>query len=162
MSVSLNYDHPTSGVSFFLDFLDTNAYPFEKKRPRNRKFYSVEHEDPAIKVETEGGYVFTRPRYRRYPLRRTWTFGYSDLSDNQMRQLENFWISAQGGSFAFQWFNYDAYWAANSINNGKQTTDPADIAEYTKVVRFVESPKITVMNMGQITRYDVELKVKEV
>lgn len=154
----LNYDVAVSG---FLDFGSLAPGPL-KRRVRDRKHYEVSYEDPSIKNETEGGYTFTRPRYRRNPLRRTYKFGYTDISPSQLSILEDFWNSVQGGSYPFSWIDYDGFWSENPGFYG-QTGTALQTGGYTRVVRFAGPFQPKTMNMGSVTRYNVEnITVKEV
>ncbi len=154
----LDYD---LAVSSLIDFSPVSVGGL-KKRVRDRKYYSYTTEDPAIRVETEGGYVFTRPRYRRNPLRRTFTMGYTDISPAQRQVLEDFWNSVQGGSFAFKWIDYDAMWSEIPSLYG-QEGNVGQKQQYLRTVRFAGPMKIKTMNMGPVTRYNVEeITLKEV
>lgn len=93
----------------------------------DRKYYSEEHENPAVRTEMEGGYVASRPRHRRAPLRRTWTFGYTDLSNSSKKALEGFYNAQKGGSKVFQWLNVYEY--QNAVYEYLQANPNASLAD---------------------------------
>lgn len=51
--------------------------------------FGLTYEDVGIRSSMEGGYVLTRPRHTRRP-RRTWTTGFTDLSDANKATFESF------------------------------------------------------------------------
>lgn len=65
------------------------------------EFFSVEYEDKAVTTEMDGGYKGTRPRHTRRP-RRTWTTGYTDLSQADIELLEGF-INTHGTYLIFDY-----------------------------------------------------------
>jgi len=69
---------------------------------QDAKYYQVEQEDPAMRTEMEGGYVYSRPRFTRTP-RKTFTTGFTNLSNDEKNTLEAFWNTVKGGSEIFQW-----------------------------------------------------------
>jgi hypothetical protein len=79
-----------------------DTMPLEDRQ--DAKYFSVKLEDPSIKAEMEGGYVVSRPRHTRTP-RRTWTTGFTDLSNAERLTLESFWNTQRGGSEIFLWKN---------------------------------------------------------
>lgn len=52
--------------------------------------FGFEQEDVGIRSEMEGGWVVTRARHTRRP-RRTWTTGFTDISDADKALLEAFY-----------------------------------------------------------------------
>lgn len=64
--------------------------------------FSVSLEDPAMRVEMEGGYSVTRARFTRAP-RKTWTISYQMLTDADRAVLDTFWSTVRGGSAIFNW-----------------------------------------------------------
>jgi hypothetical protein len=107
---------------------------------QDAKKFGLEYEDPAIKADTEGGYVYSRARFTRAP-RRTWSSGYTYIADVSRLQLEAFWTTVMGGSVIFQWRN------------------PADGSDY--LVRFAEPIKLSYVGAGTNKRWDVSFKVEE-
>lgn len=64
--------------------------------------FSEFKDNPAIELETDGGYLYTRPRYTSRP-KRTWTIGFTDFTLVQKQEIDAFWDSVMGGSDAFYW-----------------------------------------------------------
>lgn len=98
------------------------------------KHFGVQQADPAKKSEMDGGYTTTRPRYTRLP-RKTWTTGFTDLTDAQKDSFATFWDAMMGGSDSFIYLN------------------PADALDYT--VRFTGQPKIKYMGMASLRRWNI-------
>ena len=106
------------------------------------KGFSIEQDDPAIKVKQDGGYSDPRPRYTRRP-RRTYTTKFTDISEADRQLLEAFWDTKKGGSVSFTW------------------TMPTSGAEIT--VRFEDKMKFVYKGFGGNHRWDVAgVKLKEV
>lgn len=63
------------------------AFPLATKQDSAK--FGFEQEDVGIRSEMEGGYVLTRPRHTRTP-RRTWTTGFTDLSNTDKTTFEDF------------------------------------------------------------------------
>lgn len=63
--------------------------------------FGFEQEDVGIRSEMEGGYVLTRPRHTRKP-RRTWTTGFSAISNADKLTFEQF-INDHGTYLAFNY-----------------------------------------------------------
>jgi phage-related protein len=103
--------------------------------------FTVEHEDPSIRSDMEGGYVYSRPRFTRTP-RRTWTSGFTYIKPQGKSDLEAFWQTVKGGSDLFQWRN---------------PSDGTDI-----IVRFKGPLKFTYRGNGSNKRWDVQFTVEEV
>lgn len=69
---------------------------------RDARYYSVEHENVVMRNKMEGGYVQTRARHTR-SARRTFTTGYTQMTEADRQTLEAFWNSVRGGSKMFDW-----------------------------------------------------------
>lgn len=69
---------------------------------QDSKYFQVTPEDPAMRVDIEGGYEITRPRHTRTP-RRTYESGFTNLTNAQKVTLETFWDTVAGGSVIFEW-----------------------------------------------------------
>ena len=52
--------------------------------------------------ETDGGYMFTRPKFTRRAAR-TFSFKFKDLSQADKAALEGFWFQTKGSAVAFNW-----------------------------------------------------------
>lgn len=106
------------------------------------KHFTESSADPAKRYEMDGGYTVTRPRYTRLP-RKTWTTGFTDLTDAEKNNFVAFWESKKGGSDSFTYLN------------------PADATEYT--VRFKGMPKIKYTGMASLRRWDItEITLEQV
>lgn len=106
------------------------------------KNFDEEQANPVMRHEVEGGYTITRPRYTRLP-RKTWTTGFTDLTDAQKAEFTTFWDLKKGGAASFTYLN------------------PADNVTYT--VRFVGQPKIKYTGMGPLRRWDITgIKLEQV
>lgn len=102
------------------------TFPTLTSKPDTRH-YSVDREDPALRNEMEGGYVSSRPRFTRKP-RRTFTIGFTNLSDDDLSTLNNFWDEVRGGSVGFEWVNgftgetvqvrFKSHWATKYTGRG--------------------------------------------
>lgn len=97
--------------------------------------------NPAMRAETEGGYVITRTRFKRAP-RKMFTLNYVLLNSTDQFTLETFYKDMQGGSDTFFWQN------------------PNDGITYT--VRFVEDLRFTLRQMGTRKEYECQIKLEEV
>ena len=67
--------------------------------------------DDTLRTPTDGGYVLTRPRNTRAPLR-SFRFGYANLSDADYALLDAFLTTVQVGGDVFTWahpFNGNTY-----------------------------------------------------
>jgi len=98
------------------------------------KHFTEASADPAKRAEVDGGYTITRPRYTRLP-RKTWTTGFTDLTEVEKNNFQAFWDLKRGGSNSFTYLN------------------PADATEYT--VRFKGLPKIKYTGMGPLRKWDI-------
>ncbi|CDT52508.1 hypothetical protein VCR15J2_390002 [Vibrio coralliirubri] len=81
------------------------TYPKLSDKP-DRSKYGINIEDPALKNDMEGGYVASRPRFYRKP-RRTFSFGYTMLHDDDYKKLLSFWDEVKGGSEMFEYTDFD-------------------------------------------------------
>lgn len=116
------------------------VYPAELAKQQDSSKFKVEQEDNAVKGETEGGYVFARPRNTRKP-RKTFTTGYTDISQALCQQLRDFYDKV-GTYQVFQW------------------TDPTDQKVYR--VRFSAGPKYDYTGVGKTRLWSVSsLTLKE-
>lgn len=105
------------------------------------KYFSIVKEDKAIKSESDGGYVYSRPRHARMP-RRTFSTGFTNLSQAQWLALSRF-IDTKG---CFAIFTYKA------PNTGEMID-----------VRFAAIPTEKYTGIGGIHKYDVtDIKLAEV
>lgn len=77
-------------------------FPLEGQQ--DSKYYGVEAEDPAVRSDMEGGYVASRPRFTRTP-RKTFTTGFTSISNADRATLEAFWDAKKGGAVVFTWLN---------------------------------------------------------
>lgn len=68
------------------------------------KLYRMQQEDPTLKTEMEGGYVVSRARHTRIP-RKTFSTGYTGISDADKKILENFYAQVRGASMIFDWID---------------------------------------------------------
>lgn len=102
--------------------------------------FTVQQEDPAMRTEMEGGYVFTRARHTRVP-RKTWTSSFKYIASNDKDELQTFWETVRGGSVIFQWRN------------------PQDDQDY--LVRFLEPLNFKYVGIKNNQRWDVSFKVQE-
>jgi hypothetical protein len=103
--------------------------------------FGLSLEDVGIRSEMEGGYVLTRPRHTRRP-RRTWTTGFTDLSNAEKETFETF-------------FN----------NNGtyKVFTYLVKTSNETVQVRFAGVPTFDYKGYGSNYRWDITgIKLEEV
>lgn len=61
-------------------------------------------EDPSMRAQLEGGYVFTRARHTRAP-RTTWPVKYTEIHQADKNTLKDFWTVTKGGALIFDWVN---------------------------------------------------------
>ena len=108
--------------------------------------FGFEQEDAGIRSPMEGGYVLTRPRFTRRP-RRTWTTGFTDISNADKLLLEDY-FNNKGTYLSFTW---DV--PVPNVQGG---------AKETVTVRFSEVPKWEYKGFGTNARWNVELKLEEV
>lgn len=106
------------------------------------KFRTQSSDDPAMRNTTDGGYTITRARYTRAP-RKTYTTGFTDLTETELAALEAFYDAQFGGSNSFTW------------------EDPVTNVVHT--VRFNAAIKGIYTGRGGTHRFDVpEIQLKEV
>lgn len=60
--------------------------------------------DNAVRDVTEGGYSINRARYKQ-PRKRLFETGFTNLKDNEKKQLEDFEVSINGTIEPFYWRN---------------------------------------------------------
>jgi hypothetical protein len=116
------------------------TFPTLTANPDSSKF-GYEKEDPAIKLEMEGGYMISRARHTR-ALRRTFTLVYTYISDADKVLLDAFWDTMKGGSDYFTW------------------TNPENSTAYT--VRFKTPMKIEYRGRYNLKKWDVSVTIEEV
>lgn len=75
------------------------AFPLATKQDSAK--FGFEQEDVGLRSEMEGGYVLSRPRHTRNP-RRTWTTGFTDLSNTDKGTFETF-VNDHGTYKAFDY-----------------------------------------------------------
>jgi len=107
------------------------ALPLQDKQDSSK--LTSEQEDVAERIDVEGGYTITRPKHSRNP-RRTFTTGFTELTDAQKGELEAFYQTMKGGSIAFEW------------------THPTTGVIYS--VRFKESLKFSYVGHGETYRWN--------
>lgn len=101
---------------------------------QDSKYFKVSAEDPSIKTETEGGYVYSRPRHTRIP-RKTWITGFTELDDASKVIFEAFWDTVRGGSDSFDW------------------TEP--VSQATKLVRFAGMPDYKYVGINGVHLWNI-------
>lgn len=107
---------------------------------QDSRLFEVEVEDPAVRVDIEGGYEVTRPRHTRTP-RRTYRSGWTHLTDANRATLETFWDTHKGGSVIFDWWHpVKALWIA---------------------VRFTKAISFKYVGEGLNFRWDATFEVRE-
>jgi hypothetical protein len=107
---------------------------------QDSKLYSVEAENPAIKTETDGGYVISRAKHTRKP-RKTFTTGYTSISDADKKKIEAFYDLVRGGSVIFDWEDTES--------------------GLTHQVRFSAMPNYKYKGAGLLRRWDVAFSVEQ-
>lgn len=108
---------------------------------QDSKFHNVSHEDPAMRSKMEGGYVMSRARFTRTP-RRTFTTGFTDISNADKAALEAFWHTKQGGSVSMIW------------------VDP--VSSESVVVRFTKPLNFAYTGLGGTHLWTVQFDLEEV
>lgn len=114
------------------------AFPLPTKQDAAK--FGFEQEDVGMKSQMEGGYVLTRPRHTRTP-RRTWTTGFTDLSNTDKATIEAF-VNTHGTHLAFDY------------------TIPVE--DILVNVRFKEIPKYDYKGFGENLRWNIEMALEEV
>lgn len=117
------------------DFPPSGMTAKEDSRYRTQK-----QADPVLRSETDGGYVITRPRYTRAP-RKTFTTGFTSVSQADKVLMESFWDSHKGGALSFTW------------------ADPVTTTVYT--VRFMGQPEYKYVGMKTTYLWDITNVVLE-
>lgn len=136
-------------------------------RPMDRKHYGLSIQNPAVSTESEGGYIITRPRFTRRP-RRTWTFGYTDISMADKSRIEQFYNDMLGGSMMFYWVDRHALegenWRRQNDPTHPNYKGPAvDASQFTYLVRFTDELSFKEAGIGGNLRWDVpSIKIMEV
>lgn len=103
--------------------------------------FGFESEDVGIRSEMEGGYVLTRPRHTRRP-RRTWTTGFSSISNTEYNTFVTFW-DTHG---TYKAFTYTVPTSNEVVN-----------------VRFAAKPDFKYVGIGENFRWDItQIKLEEV
>lgn len=106
------------------------------------KHFKVTLEDKSLNSETDGGYVYSRPRHNRPP-RRTFKTGFTDISEFDKLQIQSF--AETHGMYLI--FSYQVPDTGETVN-----------------VRFSESlPNFQYKGFGGNHRYDVtDIQLTEV
>lgn len=118
----------------------TNILPLQNKIDSAK--YSEVKDNPALTIETESGYEYTRPKYTSKP-KKTWTIGFTNLLQSEKEQMDEFWDLVMGGSDAFEW------------------TDPTNGKTYN--VRFKSQITWKYKGAGSTIRWDADsITIKEV
>ena len=69
---------------------------------QDSQYFMESPEDPAMRTDMEGGYEISRARFTRAP-RRTYTSGFTRMTQTQKDALDTFYDSVKGGSVVFDW-----------------------------------------------------------
>lgn len=104
------------------------------------KYYKTAQEDGTIRSSSEGGYEMTRRRFTRNP-RKTYTTGFTEITDAQLQTLESIW-DANMGHTIFQW------------------THP--IRGTVHDCRFTKPFEVSYSGKGSHRVYNVKIELKEV
>jgi phage-related protein len=104
------------------------------------QYYEVEVDDNTMRSSSDGGYEFSRPRFTRKP-RKTFTTGFTELSQSDYALLMDFWDAYQG-AVSFTW------------------VDPTDNVAHT--VRMTKPPVVTYRGIGPRRMWNVEVTMKQV
>lgn len=108
--------------------------------------YGFEQEDVSIRSPMEGGYVLSRPRTTRPP-RRSWTSGFTNISNADKLLLESFY-NTKGSYMSFTYLV-----PVPNVEGG---------AKETVTVRFLGPLKWEYKGFGSNARWNVEFKLEEV
>jgi hypothetical protein len=100
--------------------------------------YGVKRENPAMATEMEGGYIVSRARHTRKP-RKTFTTGYTEITDEDRKTIETFYEQVGGGSVIFDW------------------TDPIDKVVYQ--VRFNSELTLQYVGIGKTKLWNIEFEI---
>jgi phage-related protein len=120
--------------------MTTLSMPYADQQDSSK--YGVSQENQALASPIEGGYVSSRPRHTRRP-RKTFTSGFSWLSEDQKNTLQAFFDSVYGGSVIFNWTNP----TDNTVVAVRFTTDTTLAFSYS--------------GAGNQRRYEVSFKLQE-
>lgn len=94
-----------------------------------------------MRADMEGGYVVTRARHTRKPLR-IFKIGYTDISNADKVVLDDFYDTVKGGSLVFTW------------------TDPESLLTYS--VRFNKGGlSFKYVGMGNNKRWDCSFEIEQ-
>lgn len=132
----------------YTDFFKLHTYVAKEQ---DVKFYDVDHEDPTLRSEFEGGYEATRPMHFRANYRRTFITGWTDMTSAEKEALESFYRLVNAGGSAFIWVNP---WETYLVPYGE---NPGDT-----FVRFVDGLSFTAKAYGGTIRWDCKIKIREV
>ena len=117
-------------------------FPADLAPKQDAKYFAEKMKDAAIRHEMDGGYTVTRARFTRAP-RRTFTTGFSAISNADKSTLTVFYRQMKGGSEAFLW----THPISNEIIN----------------VRFVGDLEAKYAGVGQTPLWDVtNIQLEEV
>jgi hypothetical protein len=108
--------------------------PVTMSAKEDSKYRSDSKADPAMRTETDSGWVLSRPRYTRLP-RKTFVTGFTGISQADYTAFGNFYDSKFGGSSVFTW------------------TDPTSGVTYN--VRFKGGYQAKYVGMGLTFLWDV-------
>jgi len=105
------------------------------------KNFSENQQDPTITSEAEGGYVFRRARFTRIP-RKTFTTGFTDITDADKATLQASYDTNMGGSEAMSY------------------THPTNATVYSVV--YAEPMMFAYAGLGDRHRWNVTIKLEQV
>jgi hypothetical protein len=116
------------------------SFPAGLAAIQDSKFYDVSQEDVGMKTPLDGGYVASRPRHTRTP-RKTFTSGFTSMTNAQKIQLQAFYDTVKGSSLVFDWI------------------DPPSGTVYT--VRFTGELKIKYVGLGPTKLWDCSFQIEQ-
>ena len=99
------------------------------------QYFEESSTDPTLRLETDGGYVLTRPRFTRKP-RKLITTGFSFISESSKNIIQAYYDAKRGGSESFPYLH--------------PTTG------VTLTVRFKSPPKFKYVGFGYLRAWDVK------
>lgn len=109
---------------------------------QDSQYYGIMPENPGMRSEMDGGYVMSRARHSRPP-RKTYTTGFTDLSNAERISIQDFWDLNMGSADSFSW------------------TDPVDAG--VKTVRFAGDLDFKYTGVGGNHRWMISnIKLEEV
>lgn len=103
--------------------------------------HKVELEDQAIRVDSDNGYVFTRPRHTR-KARKSFETGFTDLSETNRKELVKFYEARMGGVEPFFY--------------------KSPVSGDLHLVRFADKLLFSYKGIGGVHLWDVLIKLTEV